>query len=336
MKFLTYSIRHRTNYRYAASVAVSHHLLCLRPRDMPRQRCLNYSLHIEPKPETATVRRDYFGNWREFVTLEGGHSELTVTTTSRVAVAPQFAPEPFESPNWENARGLTLTDRSNRGIEALEFTYNSPLIPACKGIADYARQSFQPNRPILESAIELTQRIFAEFKFDPSATDVSTPLAQVFSERRGVCQDFAHFQIACFRALGLPARYVSGYLETDTPVGVPKMIGADASHAWVSFFCPGIGWIDLDPTNGCLPALRHLTVGWGRDYRDVCPMRGVIHGGGKHLLHVGVDVIAEGTIELAGMDSSPVPEESQSQSQSQISPSPGFMSQSQSTGIQSQ
>lgn len=332
MKFLSYSIRHRTHYRYAASVAVSHHLLCLRPRNLPRQRCLDYALQVEPGAETMTSRLDYFGNHCEFITVEGGHGELTVTATSRVAVAPQFPPEPSESPSWEVARALTLTDRSNPGIEALEFTYDSPLTPAVKGIADYARQSFRPNRPILEGAIDLTQRIFTEFKFDPSATDVSTPLAQVFSERSGVCQDFAHFQVACFRSLGLSARYVSGYLETDTPVGVPKMVGADASHAWVSFFCPRFGWIDLDPTNGCLPALRHLTVGWGRDYGDVCPMRGVIHGGGEHLLHVGVDVIAEEAVELASMDSAPPLDESQPQ----ISPSPGFMSQSQSQSMGSQ
>ncbi len=318
MKFLAYQIRHRTVYRYAASVAVSHHLVWLHPRDLPRQKCLAYSLAVEPEFETLSEHDDYFGNHCAFVTVEGSHVELAVEATSRVAVAPQFAPDPEESPAWETARALTLTDRSNRGIEALEFSYDSPMIRATPEVQLYAETSFTPKRPILDAGLELTQRIFADFQFDPAATDVATPLDEVVANRRGVCQDFAHFQIACFRSLGLPARYVSGYLETDPPPDAPRLVGADASHAWVSLFCPGIGWVDLDPTNGCLPTLRHITVAWGRDYLDVSPMRGVIHGGGDHSLNVGVDVLAEGPIDLASLSSEAPDLQTQSQSQSQF------------------
>ncbi len=303
MRHLSYRVTHRTVYRYASSVAVSHHLLWLRPRSMARQKCLEFSLEVAPEPESVAERHDYFGNHCAFVTVAGNHEELAVTTTSRVAVAPHFAPEPSESPAWEAARGQALTDRSNRGVEALEFTYDSPLIRANAAIRDYTQASFPGGRPTLEAGLDLTQRIFQDFTFDPTATDVATPLDRVFAERRGVCQDFAHMQIACFRSLGLPARYVSGYLETDPPPDAPKLVGADASHAWVALFCPGVGWVDFDPTNGCLPSLRHITLGWGRDYGDVCPMRGVIHGGGDHVLQVAVDVAAEGPVDLSRLAS---------------------------------
>ena len=146
--------------------------------------------------------------------------------------------------------------------------------------------------------VDLTRRIYADFKFQPGATTVTTPVAEFFARRRGVCQDFAQFEIACLRSFGLPARYVSGYLETDPPPGQTKLRGADASHAWVSFFCPGLGWIDTDPTNQCLPSLRHITIGWGRDYGDVCPVRGVLVGGRGQKLSVSVDVVAQGTVDL--------------------------------------
>jgi transglutaminase-like putative cysteine protease len=175
-------------------------------------------------------------------------------------------------------------------LEAAEFLFDSPLIKSNDDFADYSRPSFPKGRPILEAVQDLSERIHKDFKFDPSATDVSTPVTQVLKDRRGVCQDFAHLQIACLRSIGLPARYVSGYLNTIPPPGQPKLAGADASHAWVSFYCDAHGWIDIDPTNNQIPNLQHITVGWGRDYSDVSPVRGVVLGSAGHALKVSVDV----------------------------------------------
>ena len=170
-------------------------------------------------------------------------------------------------------------------------------MPLDAPFTNYARESFPAGRNLLEAVLDLTARIHRDFKFDSTATTVATPLAQMLEQRRGVCQDFAHLQIACLRSQGLPARYVSGYLETVPPPGQPKLFGADASHAWASFFCPGLGWIDVDPTNNLLPSMQHITLGWGRDYSDVCPIRGVLVGGEEHTLRVAVDVVALGEVD---------------------------------------
>jgi transglutaminase-like putative cysteine protease len=215
-----------------------------------------------------------------------------------VAVGPAFIPEPAETPEWESVGKLCRTDRSSPVLEAIEFTFASPVVPLEPTFAEYAAASFTSRRSILEAALELTSRIHADIKFDTTATTVSTPPLEVLEKRRGVCQDFAHLQIACLRSLGLPARYVSGYLETIPPRGQPRLVGADASHAWVSLFCPGIGWIDLDPTNNCLPSMRHITAAWGRDYSDVSPIRGVLLGSGEHTLSVAVDVVPLGAVQL--------------------------------------
>jgi transglutaminase-like putative cysteine protease len=233
-----------------------------------------------------------------FVTVAGAHRQLQVISRNRVAVTPPFIPDATETPAWESVRGLCRTDRSVRVLEAGEFMFASPLAGSDPVFAAYAEPSFPSGRPILSAVLDLTNRIFNEFKFDPTATTVSTPLAQVLEKRRGVCQDFAHLQIACLRSLGLPARYVSGYLETLPPPGQPKLVGTDASHAWVAFFCPGIGWIDVDPTNNLLPSMQHVTLGWGRDFSDISPVRGVLTGGENHALSVGVDVLAQGEWEV--------------------------------------
>jgi transglutaminase-like putative cysteine protease len=223
---------------------------------------------------------------------------LTVTARSRVAVGPSLIPDAAETPAWESVRGWCRSDRSAPFLEAAEFTFASPLVPGETGFTQYAQESFPRGRPILEAVLELTARIHRDFRFDPTATTVATPLAQVLARRRGVCQDFAHLEIACLRGLGLPARYVSGYLETVPPPGQPRLLGADASHAWIAFFCPGLGWIDADPTNNVLPSLQHITLGWGRDYSDVAPIHGVLVGGEEHALTVGVDVLPQGPIEI--------------------------------------
>lgn len=297
MRQVLYEISHTTTYGYAGSVSVSHHLLRLAPRRTTCQRCLSHELSIEPSPSVTSAHGDYFGNRAYFIGVERPHTELVVASRSRVAVGPAMIPEPSETPAWEIVRARCRDDHSGQTLEAHEFTYASPLVPVGGDFADYAAPSFAKLRPILDAITNLTRRIHGDFKFDSTATTVTTPLQDVFKHRRGVCQDFAQFQIACLRSLGLPARYVSGYLETDPPPGQTKLRGADASHAWVSFFCPGHGWIDVDPTNNCLPSLRHITIGWGRDYGDVAPIRGVLVGGQSQRLHVAVNVVAYGLNE---------------------------------------
>ena len=298
MKAQLFHLRHATMYTYRSDVTVGHHLLHLTPRALPRQFRLEHALSIEPAPAVTSHHTDYFANDVTFVTFESVHRQLEITARSRVAVGPAFIPDPAETPPWERVRGGCRTDRSAPFLEAAEFTYASPLLPLDARFADYARASFGPGRPILDAVLDLTARMHRDFRFDATATTVATPLTQVLEERRGVCQDFAHLEIACLRGLGLPARYVSGYLETVPPPGQARLIGADASHAWIAFFCPGLGWIDVDPTNNLLPSLQHITLGWGRDYSDVAPIHGIVVGGDEHVLEVAVDVEPQGAIEI--------------------------------------
>jgi len=294
MRKLLYEITHTTTYDYVGDVSVSHHLLRLTPRHYYKQSRLAHELTISPPPRTISVHRDYFGNLAHFVAVETAHQQLVITSRSRVGVSPSFTPEPLETLRWESVRAQCRDDHSGHALEAHEFTYPSPLIPDANEFLEYAKKSFPLGRPIFDAVTDLTRRIHDDFIFDPTATTVSTPISEVFKQRRGVCQDFVHFQIACLRSVGLPARYVSGYLETDPPPEQPKLRGVDASHAWTSFFCPGLGWIDLDPTNNCLPSLRHICIAWGRDYSDVPPIRGVLVGSQNQLLRVSVDVVACG------------------------------------------
>ena len=219
------------------------------------------------------------------------YTEMRVISRSEVDIeAPQRAVVPEKSPAWERVREQLQYHGRVPYPQATEFSYASPYTPLGAEVQAFAREVFEPGQPMLAAAIALMHHIHEEFTFDPAATSVATPLVRVLSERRGVCQDFAHLQIAALRALGLPARYVSGYLLTDPPPGQPRLIGADASHAWVSVWCPEHGWVDLDPTNDVLPTIRHITLAWGRDYGDVSPLRGVVLGGQGHRLHVGVSV----------------------------------------------
>jgi transglutaminase-like putative cysteine protease len=297
MKKLLYEINHTTTYKYVGDVSVSHHIAKLAARHYPRQQVLSHQMDVLPKPATLSVHSDYFGNTSHFIGIETSHQQLLIKSHSRVAVGLAFIPEPLETPPWETVRARCRDDHSGHALESHEFTYPSPLVPVGDEFSNYAKASFTPGRPILDAVSDLTRRIHEDFTFDPAATTVTSPVADVFKSRRGVCQDFAHFQLACLRSQGLPARYVSGYLETDPPPDKPKLRGADASHAWVSFFCPSIGWLDVDATNNCLPALRHITIGWGRDYGDVSPIRGVLVGGQNQTLRVSVDVNALGPWE---------------------------------------
>jgi len=287
-----YRITHTTTYEYADSVSLSHHLLRLTPRSLAHQRCLAHEVRVDPLPTVTRRHIDYFGNAVTFLTLEGAHSELVITSESMVTVIPPQSPVASETLPWETVRESSRGRQIGHSLEASEFVCDSPLVRAREEFEAYAAPSFPKSRTILEAALDLTKRIHADFKFDPKATTLATPLEEVFKNRRGVCQDFAQFEIACLRSLGLPARYVSGYLETDPPPGKPRFAGADASHAWVSFYCHGIGWIDVDPTNNVVPSTRHIVVAYGRDYNDVSPIRGVILGAGEHSHKVAVDVVA--------------------------------------------
>jgi transglutaminase-like putative cysteine protease len=283
---VTYDVVHTTRYAYAETVSVSHHVARLSPRTLSWQECLTHVLEVEPRPLVQTSYADYFGNLTTFFAMQGPHAKLRVTARSTVSVSPRTVPEPSDTPAWEVA-----TDRTALPLDALDALFDSLSIAAAPAFAGYARQSFPAGRPLLEAVVELTARIYDDFTFDPGATTVTTPLAEVFELRRGVCQDFTRVEIACLRSLGIPALYVSGYLETAPPPGKPRRIGADASHAWLAVHCPGQGWIDVDPTNNMLPSTGHITLAWGRDYADVSPIRGVILGGGGHSLQVSVDVV---------------------------------------------
>ena len=297
MRMLVYDIAHDTSYDYSGTVSVSHHTLRLCPRHLSNQVCLDHSYAVEPGYAKLFTHEDYFGNREHFVTVEGPHQTFSAHSRSRVAVSPRYVPEAGETPSWIKAKGICRTDRSKGGLEAMEYLYESPHVVLNEEVIAYAEASFGSDRPLLEAVQDLTHRIFTEFTFDPLATDTTTAVSEIIREKRGVCQDFAHLEIACLRAMGIPARYVSGYLETDPPPGQVKLVGADCSHAWISFFCPGVGWVDVDPTNNCLPSMRHITLAWGRDYDDITPIRGVVVGGGEHILRVRVDVSMSGAIE---------------------------------------
>jgi transglutaminase-like putative cysteine protease len=239
-----------------------------------------------------TERIDYFGNLLHFFTVQEPHKELVVEARSEVRMPDDSTSGPQGSPPWEEAVKLLPSDRSPAGLEAYQFRFESPRIKLRPEFAAYAMQSFPRRRPMREGLLDLTARIHKDFRFDSKVTNVRTTTEEVFRKRRGVCQDFAHFQIACLRSLNLSARYVSGYLRTHPPPGQARLVGADVSHAWVSAYCPGIGWIDLDPTNNVIPSNGHVTLAWGRDYGDVSPLHGLIQGGGANDLSVSVDVDA--------------------------------------------
>lgn len=289
---MKYQLIHRTRYVYNGSVTVSHHMARLTPRTLPGQRCPWHELEIQPVPVGRGVHVDSFGNTATYFEVEGKHDELEVTARSFVDVSPAPLQDPASTPSWESVREACQGHRLTPGSDAGMFRFASPMVPVAPEYAAYARADFPPERPVLEGVSALTNRVFKEFKFDPRATNVTTPVAEVFKKRAGVCQDFAHFMLACLRSLGLPARYVSGYLETAPPPGKPRLVGADASHAWISVFCgEEAGWVDADPTNNILPGERHITVAWGRDFSDVSPLRGVTLGAGGQSLSVAVDVI---------------------------------------------
>jgi transglutaminase-like putative cysteine protease len=289
---MIYQIVHRTTYKYKYPVSGGSHVACLTPRFSSQHQSARSELSIQPTPATRTERVDFFGNLLCFFTIQEPHKELLVEARSNVSVIARIpAPSWQQSLPWEEAALSLPNDHSSEGLDAYQFRFESPRIRVRPEFASYALQSFTPGRPMSEALLDLTARIHTDFRFDAKVTNVRTPTEEVFQKRRGVCQDFAHLQIACLRSLNLAARYVSGYLRTYPPPGQARLTGADASHAWVSAYIPGMGWLDLDPTNNMVPSNGHVTLGWGRDYGDVSPLRGLILGGGSHTLNVAVDMV---------------------------------------------
>jgi len=288
---MRYRLRHATQYRYAEPVDLASHLLHLTPRVLPYQSVLSARLRAVPEPARSVARTDHFGNDVTWMFLDLPHPRFAVTLEAVVSVAFPAPPPAARTLPWEAVAAAALAG------EAAEFVFDSPLAPAEASAGGYAAASFPAGRPVLVGLLDLMARIRRDFAFRPGATTVATPVARVVAQRAGVCQDFTHVMIAGLRALGLPSRYVSGYLRTRPPPGQQPRRGADQSHAWVGVWLgPGQGWIDLDPTNDLIVCEEHVVLGWGRDFADVSPARGVILGGGEHDVTASVDLqpVAEG------------------------------------------
>lgn len=294
-------VMHDTTYRYASEVALAHHIAYLRPAETAHQQLDSFRIGIVPKPFVERMSVDVFGNCRHYFSLDVPHARLAVRAVSRVRIARRYE-------GFDGSRTLPWTDVAERlayragaayAAES-EFAFASPFIPRHQEIGAYAVSSFTNDRSIADGATDLMRRIHRDFRYDSDSTEISTPVLDAFIQRRGVCQDFAHVMIGGLRSLGLAARYVSGYLLTRPPPGRPRLVGADASHAWVSVWCPGADgqsiWLDLDPTNDVVPSTSHVTLAVGRDFGDVSPLRGIIRGGGDHKLSVGVTVRPVGEV----------------------------------------
>jgi transglutaminase-like putative cysteine protease len=288
---MKYDVSHRTIYRYSAPVAQSQHILHMSPRPVERQKVKGHVLLVEPAPTIRTERDDYFGNRVVMFDIEQEHEELVVHAKSTIDVTARGPVDLKASSAWDAITLAVANADSRIGLDVLRYACASKHTRATVEIADYARSSFAAGRPLLDATWDLVSRIYDNFTFDTTATDISTPVTQVLQQRRGVCQDFSHLALACLRALHLPARYVSGYILTSPPPGAPRLTGADASHAWIAVWSPEFGWVDFDPTNRMQPRDGHITIAYGRDYDDVSPISGILLGGSEHSVSVGVDVL---------------------------------------------
>ena len=288
---MDFKVRHRTTYRYHQDVSHSWHLAHLRLRTTPAQTVHDSTLTFSLELANREARNDYFDNPCEWFSIDQPHTQLEVIAQSHVTVQPRPEHTAHDSLSWEQVRRLLENPIDAEARDAVQFMFDSPMTKFESDIAAYAAVSFAPGRPLMAGATELMNRIHKDFRYDTTVTDVTTPVDRVFEIRAGVCQDLAHVGIAAMRSIGLPARYVSGYLLTQPPPGQPRLLGADASHAWFSVWSPPFGWVDLDPTNNVLVSETHVTSSWGRDYGDVAPVAGIILGGHDHVVDVGVDVI---------------------------------------------
>ena len=287
---MRYRVTHKTAYQYDDYVTLGHNEARLRPRNSGRQTVRHSKLRVQPVPGNIDSFNDYFGNEADFFTLDAPYKELSVIAESEVDVVVFGEIEASKTIPWD-ALQLEQSQGIKKSLDVLEFLHESPFIGIESWVRDYAQESFPPGCPVLEGASHLMGRVFGDFTYRPGVTEISTPLCEVFRRREGVCQDFAHFQIACLRAMGIPARYASGYLLTTPPPGKEKVRGSDASHAWLSVYCGEPGFVDLDPTNDLLPGDTYITLGWGREYGDVSPLKGVVLGGGSSsFVSVEVDV----------------------------------------------
>jgi transglutaminase-like putative cysteine protease len=284
-------VLHETRYEYGFSVALSQQLLHLKPRTFQFQHCESHQIKIFPQPKEAHEAIDFFGNHTHYLAIAEPHEGLTLIAESTITLLPRPGKEiTAHSIAWERVRDDLRKIGDPTRLEPIKYLFESPHVTISDDLAAYASPSFLPGRSVLSAALDLTLKIHRDFTFDPDATDISTPLSELLVLRRGVCQDFAHLMIGCLRSLGIPCRYVSGYILTHPAPGRPRLIGADASHAWVSVYCPSLGWVDFDPTNQCMVNLEHITLGWGRDFSDVTVLKGVMLGGGEQSLEVRVTV----------------------------------------------
>ena len=321
-------ITHETHYDYAPAVDIAQHMAYLQPLTTTRQQLLGHNLVITPEPAQKSAALDVYGNVRQFFSLQSPHQQLTVVAHS--VVATQSVPAPASTVTWEAVRERFRYSATGHYDAAAEFVFPSPYVPRHPDFAAYARPSFEADKPLVACARDLMHRIHSEFIYESQSTQINTPALEALAQRKGVCQDFAHIMVAALRALGLPARYVSGYLLTQPEPGQVRLVGSDASHAWVSVYVPdwpeGQRWLDLDPTNDRdgwgSPGEDYVTLAVGRDYADVSPIRGVIHGGAHHTLSVGVtvepfvDLMASSQSQRQNSDMGQDQSQSQSQSQS--------------------
>jgi len=290
---MRFHIVHITRYAYSQPVGLCHNEAHLRPRDFELQTCRETRVDVDPLPACFEERVDYFGNPIAYFSVQAPHERLTVTATSTVHRLPAPARDLEASGPWERIAAHLRSAADPAVLSVREYMLDSPLVAADADLAAFALPSFAPGRPLLSAVHDLNYRIHREFLYDPNVTTVSTPLADVLQRRRGVCQDFAHLAIGCLRSLGIPARYVSGYLQSTPPPGQERLRGADASHAWFAVYDAGVGWVDFDPTNDQIVSDRHVTTAWGRDYADVTPLKGVVFGGGAHSLEVAVEILSD-------------------------------------------
>ncbi len=288
---MKYRVTHSTRYGYDEAIPLSHNVVRMKPREHETQTCLQYQLLVLPAPTVRNDGFDYFGNHVTWFSLEEPHTVLRIAAQSEVQVLAPEPRDPASGPSWEEVLQILSLAPDRDVLAAREFVFESTHVPWLAEPADYARSSFAPGRPYLACVMDLTERIHRDFKFLAGSTKIETPVEEVFQSRQGVCQDFAHLQICCLRSLGFSARYVSGYVVTSPPPGRERLTGADVSHAWVSVYAPGPGWVDFDPTNGVMPTDGHITLAWGRDYDDVGPSRGILLGGQRHWMDVSVDVV---------------------------------------------